>query len=614
MKRHSLFLAFAALGMAVGSLAHARDATTAPVTVAGDHFESNGKPFQIISGDLHFQRVPREYWTDRLRKARAMGLNTITTYVFWNQIEAKPGVFDFTDDNGVATFVRLAQKEGLRVILRPGPYICGEWDAGGFPAWLFAEPGMRVRSRDPRFLAAADRYLQRLGKELAPLMAKHGGPIIATEVENEYGSYGNDKTYLASVRDMLQRAGLADDMLLTYDGPDVLANGTLPGVTAVIDFAPGEAKKSFPLLDTFRPGTPRMAGEYWAGWFDQWGGKHAATDARQQADEIAWMLSKGYSVNLYMFQGGTNFGFMNGANFQGNPSDHYAPQTTSYDYDAVLDEAGQPTAKFALFRDVISKATRQPPPPMPEAAPPVALPSFALPESASLWDNLPAPTTSDLPQPMETYGQDYGYILYRIPVQGPFKGELYLGDVRDYAAVYIDHGAQGTVDRRLKQVSTAVDIGPGPHTLDVLVENTGRVNYGAHLEDGRAGIVDPVMLGQQILHGWQVYTLPMTSTEALHGWTTANVAGPAFHRGTVRTSRPADTFLDARAFGKGAAWLNGHNLGRIWNIGPQRDLYAPAPWFRKGDNTVIVFDLATPTHPTMQGLAQRSWISPAATP
>ncbi|MGF6492919.1 beta-galactosidase [Luteibacter sp. 621] len=611
MKRSTLSALACAVALAVAAPAAVANP---PVTVSGPHFLREGKPYQIISGDMHFQRVPRAYWQDRLRKARAMGLNTITTYVFWNLLEPSPGTFDFSGNNDVAAFVKAAQAEGLNVILRPGPYICGEWDAGGFPAWLFAEPGMRVRTRDPRFLAASDRYLQRLGKELAPLLASHGGPIIATELENEYGSYNNDKTYLEAIRAMLKRSGLADDMLLTYDGPDLLANGTLPDVTAVIDFSPGEAKKSFELLKAFRPSGPLMAGEWWAGWFDQWGGKHAATNARQQADELAWMLKQGYSVSVYLVHGGTSFGFMNGANFQGGPADHYAPQTTSYDYDAALDEAGRPTAKYTQFRDIIAKATGEKLPPVPDSPPVRTLPAFTLDESASLWDNLPAPQASDLPRSMEAYGQGYGYILYRTTVHGPFKGSLYLGEVRDYAAVYLDKQTRGTVDRRLKQMSIDLDIPAGDHTLDVLVENTGRVNYGPRMEDGRAGLVDTVMLGDKVLHGWQAFPLPMTAPASLHGWTTAKVEGPAFHRGKITVDTLADTFLDTRAFGKGAAWLNGVNLGRIWSIGPQHDLYAPGPWFRKGENDVVVFDLETRDKPAMRGVDQRLWSAPAPSP
>lgn len=579
--------------------------------IQGSQFMRDGHRHQIISGSMHFQRIPRAYWRSRLRMARAMGLNTIETYVFWNAVEPTPGHFDFGGNNDVAAFVRMAQAEGLDVILRPGPYVCAEWEAGGLPAWLFADPSMRVRTRDPAFLAAADAYLQRLGREVAPLMASRGGPIVAVQVENEYGSYGNDRGYMDDIRQSLVRAGLGANLLFTSDGADMLDNDALPGVLAVANFAPGEAKAALAKLAAYRPGQPLMAGEYWAGWFDAWGGKHAHTDARQQADELGWMLKQGDSVNLYMFHGGTSFGFMNGANFQGAPSDHYAPQTTSYDYDAALDEAGHPTAKFALFRAAIARATGHTPPPVPAPPPMRGWPAIALGESASLWDNLPAPVHVDTPAPMESFGQNYGYILYRTTVHGPLRGTLYLGDVRDYAAVYVDRQRVGTVERRLKQETLPLDLPPGDHVLDVLVENTGRVNYGPHLADGRAGLVGPVWLAGQVLHGWDVFPLSLSSVDSLHGWTHHPVAGPAFHRGTLKVSVPADSYLDVRAFGKGAAWVNGHNLGRVWSIGPQRSLYLPAPWLHAGDNTVVVFDLDTPAQPQVQGLTRPVWTSTA---
>ena len=575
-----------------------------PITIEGAHFVRAGKPHQIISGSMDFQRIPRAYWQDRLRKARAMGLNAITTYVYWNLVEPTPGQFDFSGGNDVAAFVRMAQNEGLDVIVRPGPYVCAEWEAGGFPAWLFADPHLHVRTQDPVYLQAVDGYFRRLGRELSPLMAAHGGPVIAVQVENEYGSYGDDRTYMEDIRQALVRAGLGTDILFTSDGADELRNDTLPGVLAVVNFGTGEAKGAFAKLAAFRPGQPKMAGEYWAGWFDHWGEAHAQTDAKLQARELAWMLQQGYSLNLYMFEGGTSFGFMNGANFQGNPSDHYAPQTTSYDYDAPLDEAGRPKPKFAMFRAAIAKATGARPPPLPSPTPFMDVPAFALPESASLWDNLPAPISVDQPQPMEQFGQAYGYILYRTQVSGGIQGQLYLGDVRDYAAVYVDRKLVGTVDRRLKQVSLPVTLDAGTHSLDVLVENTGRINYGPHLADGRAGLVDPVRLDGKALHGWQVYPLPMTSADAIRGWTTQAVDGPAFHRGRFKPASLADTFLDMTAFGKGFAWVDGHNLGRIWDIGPQRSLYLPAPWLQQGDNTVVVFDLRTPQQAVVRGVRQ----------
>lgn len=596
-----------ALAVAVGAVTQARAAATGPVTIDGAHFMRSGRPYQIIAGSMHFQRIPRAYWRDRLEKARAMGLNTITTYVFWNAVEPRPGHFDFSGRNDVAAFLRLAQAEGLDVILRPGPYACAEWEAGGLPAWLFADPHLHVRTRDPAFLRAVNRYFTALGRQVAPLMASHGGPVIAVQVENEYGSYGNDRHYMEDIRRALTNTGMGSDILFTSDGPAELKNDALPGVLAVVNFAPGDARKAFAKLAALRPRQPRMAGEYWAGWFDQWGGPHARTDARAQAKELAWMLGQGDSVNLYMFEGGTSFGFMNGANDQGGPTDHYAPQTTSYDYDAALDEGGRPRHKFMLFRDVIARATGRTPPPLPPPLPRMTLPAFTLAQAASLWDNLPAPVHVDLPQPMEHFGQAYGYILYRTRLDGAHRGQLYLGDVRDYAVVYIDRHRVGSVDRRLKQVALDIDTGPGEHTLDVLVENTGRINYGPHLADGRAGLVDPVMLDGRVLHGWNVYPLPMRSPARIRGWTTAPVAGPAFHRGRFVVLQPADTFLDVRAFGKGFAWVNGRNLGRIWHIGPQHSLYLPAPWMHSGGNDVVVFDLRTDRDPTLRGLTSPLW-------
>ncbi|MCE4520392.1 glycoside hydrolase family 35 protein [Xanthomonas hortorum] len=576
----------------------------------GTQFVRDGKPYQLLSGAIHFQRIPREYWKDRLQKARALGLNTVETYVFWNLVEPQQGQFDFTANNDVAAFVREAAAQGLNVILRPGPYTCAEWEAGGYPAWLFGKDNIRVRSRDPRFLAASQAYLDAVSKQVHPLLNHNGGPIIAVQVENEYGSYDDDHAYMDDNRAMYVKAGFDDALLFTSDGADMLANGTLPDTLAVVNFAPGEAKSAFDKLIKFRPEQPRMVGEYWAGWFDHWGKPHASTDAKQQTEELEWILRQGHSANLYMFIGGTSFGFMNGANFQGNPSDHYAPQTTSYDYDAILDEAGRPTPKFALMRDAITRVTGVQPPALPAPIAIAALPETQLRESASLWDNLPAPIAIDTPQPMEHFGQDYGYILYRTTVTGPRKGSLYLGEVRDVARVYLDKKPVGSVERRLQQVSTNVDIPAGEHTLDVLVENSGRINYGPRMADGRAGLVDPVLLDNRQLTGWQAFPLPMRSPDSIRGWTRNHVDGPAFHRGTLRIGTPTDTYLDMRAFGKGVTWANGVNLGRHWAIGPQRALYFPAPFQRKGDNTVVVFDLDSTAEPGVRGLQQQVWITP----
>ncbi len=438
--------------------------------IDGRTFVLDGKPFQIISGEMHYERIPPEYWHDRLKKARAMGLNTISTYVFWNVHEPKPGVYDFAGQYDVATFVRAAQQEGLYVILRPGPYSCAEWDLGGFPAWLLADRDIVLRSSDPKFMRPAVRWLKRLGEELAPLQITRGGPIIAVQVENEYGSFDKDKEYLAAIRDTLSSAGLGEAMLYTADGPEELPNGTLPNLPAVANFGPGEATQAFKALAAFRPGQPLMAGEYWDGWFDAWGRKHAATDALQQEKELDWILGQGYSINLYMFHGGTSFGFMNGANFDKT----YLPQTTSYDYDAPLDESGRPTKKYFAFREVIAKHRQGVTlPPVPASEPTISIPPIQLSEASPLWENLGTPIMSDVPKPMEALGQSYGYILYRTRVAGPVKGELTIRELRDYAEVFVNHEFTGALDRRLGQHSLPIKDATSKVTIDILVENTG---------------------------------------------------------------------------------------------------------------------------------------------
>jgi len=559
---------------------------------------------------MHYARIPRAYWRDRLRKARAMGLNTIETYVFWGLHEAKPGIFDFRGERDIASFLRAAQQEGLSVILRPGPYVCAEWDAGGLPAWLFADPTLRVRSADPRYLMFADRYLRRLAREVAPLLVSRGGPVIAVQIENEYGSFGNDPEYLKALHRSFLQAGFGDAILFTADGPTQTPNGSLPGVLATVNFSPGEAKSAFAHLSALRPGEPLMSGEFWAGWFDVWGSTHARTDADAQSSELDWMLAQGYSVNLYLFHGGTSFGFTNGANFQGGPEDHYTPQVTSYDYDAALDEAGRPTRKYYLFRDVIQRRTGVVPPPLPAALPIKALPAFTLTESASLWDNLPTPIVTERPQAMEVFGQAHGYILYRTEVTGPADGDLIVDDLRDYAAVYVDQACIGVLDRRFGATRLAIHLKSGRATLDLLVENTGRVNYGPHLPDGRAGITRSVSLAGREITGWKVFPLPMHTPTYLRGWSDRPASGPAFHRGTFPLDDVADTYLDTSRLGKGFVWVNGHNLGRVWSIGPQHSLFLPAPWLRRGRNEVVLFDYTDLGQPTLRGVTDPIWLSP----
>ncbi|MGH7524206.1 MAG: glycoside hydrolase family 35 protein [Gemmatimonadales bacterium] len=566
------------------------------------HFVLDSKPFQVISGEMHYARIPREYWRARLRMARAMGLNTISTYVFWNLHEPRPGQYVFSGQNDVAEYIRIAQQEGLKVILRPGPYVCAEWDLGGYPAWLLADSSMILRSTQPQFTRAAARWLDRLGHELAPLLASHGGPIIAVQVENEYGSFDHDTTYMAWQRDALRHAGFGSVRLYTADGDVQLHDGTLPDLPAVVNFGTGEADSAFARLARFEPGQPLMSGEYWAGWFDQWGGHHAHTDAARQAAELDWMLGHGYSVNLYMFHGGTTFGFMNGANIDRG---RYHPQTTSYDYDAALDESGRPTPKYQLFREVIAKYAG-PPPPVPATDSTIAVDPFRVMPSVSLWSALGQSVHADLPAAMETYAQAYGYILYRTHPRWTAHGLLSLRGVRDYAQVYIDANLVATLDRRLGQDSATIPVPAGASVLDILVENGGRVNFTKALRGERKGITGPALYNGKSITGWDVFPLPMSTTPNPHSGQVIST-GPAFYRGEFTVTRPGDTFLDTRGWGKGAVWVNGHALGRFWDIGPQETLYLPGAWLKRGKNQVVVWDMLAPAVHVMRGLRQPVW-------
>lgn len=568
--------------------------------IQDNQFVLDGKPFQIISGEMHYARIPREYWRDRLKMARAMGLNTISTYVFWNLHEQQQGVYDFSGQLDVSTFIRMAQEEGLFVILRPGPYACAEWELGGYPAWLLATPDIVLRSTDERSMRPTEKWIARLGRELAALQAGRGGPIIAVQVENEYGSFDSDKAYMRRIHSALQNAGFTDALLYTADGPDQLRDGTLPDVPAVVNIDPGSTKTGLAKLKTFRPGAPLMIGEFWAGWFDHWGREHHITNGESEAKELEWALKHDSSINIYMFHGGTSFGFMNGANIDGG---FYWADVSSYDYDAPLDESGRPTSKYFLFRDVIQKHTGHRLPEIPTVPATIAIPEFRLDETGRLTANLPKRITTEKPRSMESFGQSCGYILYRTGVPGPIADDLVVHDVQDYAQVYINNRLAGTIDRRLKQDRLAIRTNDRKATLDILVENSGRVNYTKAIRDERKGITSSVTLAGKELTGWQVYTLPMSDVSAVR-FAKQAVTGAAFYRGTFQLSQTGDTFLDFSNWSKGTVWVNGHQLGRFWNVGPQQTLYVPGPWLRKGSNTVVVFDLDPQPTPVLKGLKQ----------
>jgi beta-galactosidase len=577
----------------------------------GEHFLLDGKPFQIISGDMHYARVPRQYWRDRMRKMKAMGLNTLTTYVFWNLHEPQPGQFDFTGNLDIAAYVRMAQEEGLWVIARPGPYVCTEWEFGGFPAWLLKTPDMKVRSADPRFLKAAENYMKQVGQQLAPLQITRGGPVIMVQVENEYGSFGSDKVYMNAVRRMIVDAGF-DVTLFTSDGdPSKLAAGTLPDVLSVINFgAKDSPEKKFAIYDKFRQDVPRMCGEFWVGWFDSWGDKHETVASQKAAKGLDWMLQRGISVNIYMFHGGSTFGYMNGA----NKYNIYKPIISSYDYDSPLDEAGRPTEKYFALRDVIKKylPAGMVLPELPTPLPMIEIPRFELRESANLNSALGQPVRSARPQSMETVGQDYGFILYRKRLERAAKGTLEINEARDYALIYQGDKKLGVLDRRLKQNSLYVELSTTA-PLDILVENMGRVNFGPQMVTDRKGITEKVTLEGEELTGWEIYPLPLADMAGLK-FSAEPKSGPAFYRGAFKLTSIGDTYLDMRGWGKGCVWVNGHNLGRYWRMGPQQSLFVPAGWLKKGGNKIIVLDLDTGRSRSVQGIKELVFDTPETEP
>jgi beta-galactosidase len=574
-------------------------------TIEREHFALDGKPFKILSGELHYARIPREYWRLRLRMAKAMGLNTVATYVFWNVHEPEPGVYDFQGNADLAAFVRMAQEENLYVLLRAGPYSCAEWDLGGFPPWLLKTPEMQkaLRSNDAAYMQPVERWLTRLGREVASLQIGRGGPILATQMENEYGNFGSDQAYLAHLKDTFLQAGFTDSLLYTADNWRNIGRGILPGVYAATNFGIRNHEKGMAALALLRPGQPIFVSEYWPGWFDHWGHHHETRPIAPQVEDLDYILTHGAGVNIYMFHGGTSFGFMSGSSWTNK---QFLPDVTSYDYDAPLDEAGHPTPKYFAYREILARYSATPLPPVPEAPPVVTVAGFALEQSASLWKNLPKPFNSEDPQPMEHFDQSYGYILYRTHISGPASGNLELDELHDYAQIYVDGKLVGTPDRRLGQNSLSLTTTTAQSQLDILVENSGRINSQSIMRNELKGITHQVRLDGKPLTGWQIYCLPFTSVDSIqYGLDSGSAAGPAFFRGHFQVSTTGDVFLDVRALGKGAVWINGHALGRYWNLGPQQTLYVPGPWLHRGTNELVVFDLfgrQGATRPRLSGL------------
>lgn len=562
------------------------------LTVEKEQFLMDGKPYRILSGAMHYFRIPQQYWYDRLCKLKACGFNTVETYTCWNLHERTEGKFDFTGMLDICRYIETAQSLGLNVIVRPGPYICAEWEFGGLPAWLLRYRDMDLRCDDPLFLEKVRAYYRELFDRIRPYLCTNGGNIIMMQVENEYGSYGNDKTYLREV-EKIYRENEIDCVLFTADGSwhYMLEGGTLPNLLATANFG-SRADENFRELRAYRQGEPLMCMEFWSGWFDHWYEEHHTRTAEDIAENVRELLDSGASFNFYMFHGGTNFGFLNGANHTG---EQYQPTVTSYDYCAPLTECGDLTQTYHRIRELLGA------PEVDESIknlPKKAYGTIKLTQKAMLLPqkgNLAQPVYAPQPKQMEQLGQNFGFLLYTTTLRGPMQGyEIDLGRVHDRAIVFLNGERIGVWERTRRKDPMTVTLARGETAkLEILVENMGRVNYGTKLLDTK-GLLDGVRIANRFHFGWEMHCLPMEDLSGLL-WEDSSVISdgqPAFLRGTFSvTGDPADTFLHLPHFHKGFCMINGFNLGRYWNdAGPQKTLYVPAPMLRSGENELIVFE------------------------
>ena len=561
---------------------------------APNGFMLDAKPFRILAGAIHYFRVPREYWKDRLLKLKACGFNTVETYVAWNAHMPNERTFLTDGMLDIGAFLDLAGELGLFAVVRPGPYICSEWEFGGLPWWLLKED-MSLRCMDEKYISRVDEYLDRLLPILVPRQITHGGNILMLQVENEYGSYGDDREYLGYLRNAYRKRGI-DTELFTSDGDCgwMLTGGTLPGTLATVNFG-SDPEKRFDALAQYRQDGPKMCSEYWNGWFDHWGEKHHARDPHDSAEHFSRLLKTGASVSVYMFHGGTNFGFMNGANCPAMSD--YQPTVNSYDDDALLNECGDITPKYRLFRDALRAYTDNPEIPLPRPIPRKAYGEVIFDEWADLIGNasvlgrlhrIPAP------RPMEKLDQGYGFILYSTTIRGPREeNTLFIQNLRDRAQVFADGRYIGTTYRNDKESRLRLSVPEEGIRLDILVENMGRVNYGPYLSDPK-GITEGVRLGQQFLYCWDAYTMPMDCISKVnyHSGEKAFDGRPVLLRGFFEAGEtPCDCFISLPGFKKGVIFINGKPLSRYWNIGPQKTAYLPAPFMRPGKNELALLEL-----------------------
>jgi len=571
--------------------------------VKDGEFVLNGEPFNIHSGEMHYARIPQEYWSHRLQMMKAMGLNTVATYVFWNYHEVASGQWDFSSERkNLREFIKTAAKEGLKVILRPGPYACAEWNFGGFPWWLLNDSDLSIRS-GAKFVEISKTYINRLAEEVKDLQITNGGPIILVQVENEFGSYVSQQKevsleehqkYYDAIYQALQDAGF-NVPFFTSDGSWLFQYGAIDGVLPTAN-GEGNVAQLKKLVDQYHKGKgPYMVAEFYSGWLDHWREDFVKISAKDIAAQLEEYLKNDVSFNFYMVHGGTNFGFTSGANFTAEIP--IQPQLTSYDYDAPIAENGGVTEKFFAIRKLMAKYQKNTLPEIPEAIPVINLGKVKLNKSQSLFDVIEdlEPVRSVNPISFEELGQGDGYVLYRKRFTQPISGKLKIKGLRDYATVFVNGKKTGTINRMDNFFELDIKI-PFNGVLDILVENMGRINYGNQIPYNKKGIIEPVFINEwEITGNWQMYKLPMEKMPELPKEAqTARADLPTLYQGQFKVKKVGDVYLDMAKWGKGIVFVNGHNLGRFWSVGPQQTLYLPGCWLKKGNNNIVVFDQENP--------------------
>ena len=574
-------------------------------TTGDKTFLLNGKPFVVKAAELHYPRIPRAYWEHRIKMCKALGMNTVCLYVFWNIHEQQEGKFDFSGNNDVAAFCRLCQKNGMYVIVRPGPYVCAEWEMGGLPWWLLKKKDIRLREQDPYFMQRVEIFEKEVGKQLAPLTIQNGGPIIMVQVENEYGSYGKDKPYVSAIRDIVKKSGFDKVSLFQCDWSSNFLNNGLDDLTWTMNFGTGaNIDQQFKCLGEVRPNAPKMCSEFWSGWFDKWGAKHETRPAKAMVEGIDEMLSKGISFSLYMTHGGTSFGHWAGANSPG-----FQPDVTSYDYDAPINEWGLATPKYYELQKTMAKYTDgKKLPAVPKAPMPIiSVPEFKFTEYKPLSYGIGNAKESKAPLSFEDMDMGWGTMIYETVVPAIEGASTLTGEFHDFAQVYINGKYVGKIDRVKNEKSLELPAMPQGANLTIVVEGMGRINFGRAIKDYK-GIIGNVTISSQKENCdlaltptlWSNSTIAddyQTAVNAL-SMPTNKMRGlqskAGYYRGYFNLSKVGDTFLNMEAFGKGQVYVNGHALGRFWHIGPQQTLYLPGCWLKKGKNEVIVLDVVGP--------------------